>query len=528
MKPPRSIAFHLVLVFFFFFLLVIVLGLFSIGRLSDFNRVSADVRDIWLPSTRFLGDLNNFTSDFRAAEGTNLLAANAADFEANENELARLDQSIAQAQRGYERLNHSALEIELYARFQDRWSRYRTIADRIVARSPADRKSDAVQVYMTSSHEAYDAASDTLEQLTARNVSNALEASERANLAYRQARWLIGAAMVAAGLMMIAAMLYIRRSLSAPLLGLASCMRQLATNDMDIGIEGTDRGDEIGEMARSVVVFRNNAIELATTQRSLAHQASMLEEKLVQERRLAQLQSNFVSMVSHEFRTPLTIIDGHAQRLAKMDGAASSHEIGQRSSKIRGAVLRMTSLIDSLLGSTRLIDGELYFHPMNFDMRALLHEVCHLHREIAPGSQIWENFDAEPLPMEGDPKLLFQVLSNLLSNAIKYSPGGGLIKITVWTEAEQLVVSVQDHGIGIPEADLDRLFSRYYRGSNVSGIVGTGIGLYLVRMVIELHGGGIAVDSREGEGSRFTVRLPIHSPRRSAQVNAPGGIDAPK
>ena len=130
--------------------------------------------------------------------------------------------------------------------------------------------------------------------------------------------------------------------------------------------------------------------------------------------------------------------------------------------------------------------------------------------------------------MEGDPKLLFQVMSNLLSNAIIYSPGGGLIKITVWTEAEQLVVSVQDHGIGIPEADLDRLFSRYYRGSNVSGIVGTGIGLYLVRMVIELHGGDIAVESREGEGSRFTVRLPAHSPRRSDRLDAPGDIDAPK
>ena len=200
--------------------------------------------------------------------------------------------------------------------------------------------------------------------------------------------------MVTAGLMMIAALLYVRRSLSAPLLSLAACMRQLATNDMDIGIQGTERGDEIGEMARSVVVFRNNAIELATTQRSLAHQASMLERKLVQERRLAQLQSNFVSMVSHELRTPLTIIDGHAQRLAKMNDAARPHEITQRSGKIRGAVLRMTSLIDSLLGSTQIIDGELYFHPASFDMRALLHEVCHLHREIAPGSQIWENYGA--------------------------------------------------------------------------------------------------------------------------------------
>jgi len=518
MRQPKSIAFHLFLVFFFFFLLTIILGLFSIGRLSDFNRVSADIRDIWLPNTRLLGDLNNFTSDFRAAEGTNLLSTSAADFEASEKDMAGLDRSIGQAQRGYERLEHSAAEAELYARFRERWSSYRDIASRIVARSPTERKPDAVQSYMTSSRTAYDFASDALAELTERNVSNAREASERADLAYRQARRLIEAAMAVAGLMTIAALFYVRRSLSAPLLGLAACMRRLATNDRNVDIRGTERDDEIGEMARSVVVFRNNAIELAATQRSLAHQASMLEEKLAQERRLAQLQRNFVSMASHEFRTPLTIIDGHAQRLAKMKRAARPDEIGQRSGKIRGAVLRMTSLIDGLLNSTRLIDGELYFHPTSFDMRALLQEVCHLHREIAPRAQILESFGPHSLPMEGDPKLLFQVLSNLLSNAVKYSPGGGLIKVTAQTDGDEVVVSVLDHGMGIPEADLERVFSRYFRGSNVSGIVGTGVGLYLVRMVIELHGGTIGVESWEGEGSRFTVRLPVE---QSARATAP-------
>jgi two-component system, OmpR family, sensor kinase len=513
MRQIRSITSHLFLVFLVFFLLTITLGLFSIGQLSDFNLVSADIRDLWLPNTRFLGDLNNFTSDFRATEGTNLLAANAIDFDASEKEMADLDRWVAQAQHGYEHLHHSAAETTLYAQFRERWTHYRAIADETIARNPADRKPDALRIYMTSSRTAYDAASNTLAQLTERNVSNARAASERADLAYRRARWLIGAAMAVAGLTMIAALFYVRRSLSMPLLSLAACMRRLATNNTDIGIRGTDRDDEIGEMARSVVVFRNNAIELAVIQRSLVQQASTLEEKLAQERRLAQLQRNFVSMVSHEFRTPLTIIDGHAQRLAKMNDAAPPDEIGQRSEKIRSAVLRMTSLIESLLNSTQLIDGELYFHPASFDMRALLHEVCQLHREIAPGSQIWENFDARPLPMEGDSKLLFQVLSNLLSNAVKYSPRRGLITVTVQRDADEIAVCVEDHGMGIPKADLDGLFSRYHRGSNVSSIVGTGVGLYLVKMVVELHGGKIAVESREGEGSRFTIRLPMCFPR---------------
>jgi two-component system OmpR family sensor kinase len=263
MRQPKSIVFHLVMVFFFFFLLTIILGLFSIWRLSDFNRVSADIRDLWLPNTRFLGDIDNFTSDFRAAEATNLLSTSAANFDASEKEMTELDQAITQAERGYESLGHSSPETELYAQFRDQWSRYREMANRIVARSPADRKPDAVQAYMTISRAAYDAASDTLGRLTEFNVSNARAASERADLAYQQARWLIAAAMLVAGLMMIAAFLYVRHWLSAPLLGLAACMRRLATNDTEIDVRGTERGDEIGQMARSVIVFRNNAIELA-------------------------------------------------------------------------------------------------------------------------------------------------------------------------------------------------------------------------------------------------------------------------
>jgi len=531
----RSITSHLFLVFLVFFLLTFLLGLFSIAQLSDFNLVSADIREFWLPNTRILGDLNNFTSDFRAAEGTNLLAESAPDFEASEKEMTELDRLILQAQRGYEGLHHSAAETELYAQFRDQWNRYREIAGRIVTHSAADRKPTAVRTYMTTSRAAYVAANDVLEQLTARNVSNARAASERVDLTFQRARSLIGTAMAVAGLTMITALFYVRRSLSAPLLGLAACMRRLAVNDADIDIRDTKRDDEIGEMARSVVVFRNNAIELSVVQRSLAQQASMLEEKLAQERRLAQLQRNFISMVSHEFRTPLTIIDAQAQRLARMKNEALLEAIGHRTDRIRGAVRRMANLIESLLNSTRLIDGELYFHPASFDMRALLHEVCKFHREIAPGSQIWENFAAQPLPMEGDPKLLFQVLSNLLSNAIKYSPGGGLIIVKARTDAEQIVVSVQDQGMGIPEADLGGLFSRFYRGSNVSSIVGTGVGLYLAKMVVELHGGEIAVESREGKGSRFTVRLPIHavrregaaaSPRSGAQNGSDAAVDA--
>jgi signal transduction histidine kinase len=511
MMQPRSIRFHLSAVFFFFFLLIVVLGLFSITRLSDFNKVSSDIADLWLPNTRVLGDLNNFTSDFRAAEGSSLLSTSAAAMTATEREMGALDRSVAQAQLSYEQMSHDAAESDLYARFKAQWSAYRQHVDQVLALSHANRGAEAVATYMTSSRSAYDEASDTLGQLTNRNVANAQAASSRAVSAYRESIKLIGIAIGLAAVMVAAALVYIGRWISSPLLHLADRMHRLAANDTDIDIVGADRHDEIGEMARSAVVFRNNAIELMVSQRGLAQQASMLEEKLAAERHLALLQRNFVSMASHEFRTPLTIIDGHAQRLIKMTGRLRGDEIVERAGKVRAAVLRMTHLIDNLLGAARLLDGGgLYFHPAEIDMATVLHEVCQMHREIAPKSNLVEDFGSHPLPLVADRNLLSQAVSNLLSNAIKYSPGGGLITINAGAEANHIVVTVTDHGIGIPASDLGRLFERYYRGSNVSGVVGTGVGLFLVKIVVDLHGGNLAVDSEEGKGSQFIVRLPIN------------------
>jgi signal transduction histidine kinase len=386
----------------------------------------------------------------------------------------------------------------------------------MIALSRANRKAEAVAIYTSSSRAAYNAASDTLGLLTDRAVAKAQEASGRLERAYRQALWLIGLAMAIAGVMVVGALFYISRSVSAPLLHLADRMHRLAAADTNIDVPGTERRDEIGEMARATVVFRNNAIELMRSQHVLAQQASVLEEQLAQEQRLALLQRNFVSMASHEFRTPLTIIDGHAQRLIKMKDRIAGNEITERAGKVRAAVLRLTHLIDNLLNSSRLIDGGagLYYQPVEIDLAALLREVCQLHREMAPGPQLVERFGGAPLPMMGDQKLLFQAFSNLISNAVKYSPAGGAIEISAATAGGQVIVSITDHGLGIPAPDIERLFERYYRGSNVSGIVGTGVGLYLVKMVIDLHGGRIEVVSEEGVGSRFTVSLPIKSEPR--------------
>jgi two-component system OmpR family sensor kinase len=518
MAQTRSIKFHLSVVFLLVLLFVGVLGLFALWDLKDYHAITADIRDRYLPDTQYLGDLNNFTSDFRAAEATALLTTDAREAVANRAEVEQLDRRIILAQHSYEHVSHQPSETDQYADFSAKWDAYRRVADRVLALARQGKQSEATATFLTISRAAYDAASGTLGNLTENNREAANDASRNADSAYRNARWLTTFAVILAGLVVIGGLVHVRRSILRPVLDLATRMHRLAENVTGVEINGVERSDEIGEMARAVVVFRNNAIDLAVSQQALAQQASMLAEKLAHEQGLAQLQRNFVSMASHEFRTPLTIIDGHAQRLINARDRLTTEDIVDRAGKVRIAVMRMTNVIENLIDSCRLIDSDakLYFHPSEFDLTALLHELCHLHRELAPQAQIIEALSPRPLPMIGDQKLLYQVFNNIMSNAIKYSPRGGVMKVTLTADAGWVEVTVEDQGLGIPEADRERLFDRYFRGSNVSGIVGTGIGLYLVKTVVDLHGGAISVESKEGEGSSFHVRLPMVLPAQSA------------
>ena len=186
MRQAHSIRFHLTAVFLLFFLLVVALGIFSIWHLSNFNRLSNEVAQVWLPNTRAVGDLSNFTSDFRAFEGSNLLSSDPAEIAATEKQMADLDRSIAEAERGFEGIGRDAAEDPLYSRFKRRWNEYRAVVNQIVMLSRTNRKAEALAIYRGASRAAYDAASDALGLLTDQAVANAQAASDRLGVAYRQ------------------------------------------------------------------------------------------------------------------------------------------------------------------------------------------------------------------------------------------------------------------------------------------------------------------------------------------------------
>jgi hypothetical protein len=209
---------------------VIVLGLESLSSLSYFNEASAQIRDRWLPSTRALGDLNNFTTDFPAAEGALLRAHSASEKAAIERQMADLDRNISAAQRAYEQIRHDAAEDDLYGRFEVSWSRYRSIVARSESLSFGTVGMETTSPGETSSKSAYDTASNTLGMLTDLNVTSAREASERSDLAYSHARRRIALTIFLAGLLVAGAMVYVRRSISAPIVDLAERMLRVAAS----------------------------------------------------------------------------------------------------------------------------------------------------------------------------------------------------------------------------------------------------------------------------------------------------------
>jgi two-component system OmpR family sensor kinase len=518
--PPHSLRIRLYSVVALLFMLVIGLGFFGFARLSAVNHVSEVIRNHWLRDTRILGDISNYMSDYRAAEATRLLSSTPAEYAASEKEIAALDATVAGSQHAYEEITQGPSETALYAKFAEQWAAYKTVAAQVIALSRTGRTSEAVALYNTISRRAFDLSSDTLSRLTDQTVLKARQDSDRAADTYRRARTMIVTAMLLAASLLFSVVTYVVRRILAPILKLATCMHALADHNTEIAIPSVERDDEIGEMARAVAVFRDNAVTLANSQRRLIEQAAILEEGLENERRLTAQQRDFVSMTSHEFRTPLTIVDAHAQRLIKMSERLDPRDIAERGARIRSAVQRITNIMDSLLSASRLLDGQVVFHPTEFDPCVLLRDACQVHRDATRGVVINEDISPLPATIHGDPKLLFHAFSNLISNAIKYSPAGSPIDVVARQEPGRLAVQVRDHGIGIPERDRSRLFERYFRGSNATAVAGTGVGLHLVSMVVTLHQGEVFAESLEGVGSRFIVHLPTS--RMDASEASPG------
>jgi PAS domain S-box-containing protein len=235
-----------------------------------------------------------------------------------------------------------------------------------------------------------------------------------------------------------------------------------------------------------------------------------LRVSLEKEKELNELKSRFISMTSHEFRTPLSTILSSSELLEHYSYKWTQEKQLTHLHRIQTSVHRMTEMLDDILVSGKAEAGKLEYKPSLFDLvqycRQLVEEVRLNLRSKHLISFISEY---ESMSCYMDEKLLGHILSNLLSNAIKYSADQSLVKFRLASEDAQVVFEIEDEGIGIPEEDLPHLFESFHRAGNVGNILGTGLGLAIVKKCVDIYQGQIFVHSKMGVGTKFTVKIPL-------------------
>ncbi|HEY9695373.1 MAG TPA: ATP-binding protein [Oculatellaceae cyanobacterium] len=234
-----------------------------------------------------------------------------------------------------------------------------------------------------------------------------------------------------------------------------------------------------------------------------------LRQSLEKEKELSALKSRFVTMTSHEFRTPMSTILSSTELLEHFSHKLSTEKKAQHFQRIQSAIKNMTQLLDDVLVFGKAEAGKLELKPVCFDLKVFCQDLVEEMR-LNAGSQYSMSFVAngDDTNVFMDEKILHQILNNLLSNAIKYSPEGGKINFELVCENNLAIFTIKDQGIGIPKSEQVQLFNSFYRGSNVGGISGTGLGLAIVKKCVDLQGGLITLNSEVGLGTTFTVTIP--------------------
>jgi signal transduction histidine kinase len=255
------------------------------------------------------------------------------------------------------------------------------------------------------------------------------------------------------------------------------------------------------------------------------HQTELVIRKaLEQEKEKIKIKSNFVSIVSHEFRNPLSNISTCTDLLMNYGHKLTDAKKNEYMSHIQTSVKHLDDLLSDVLLMSKAEVVTCQFKPAPLDLEnfaknlvaqmqlnaSQMHNITlTIHSGATPGNLSF-------LPQKKqfpylDEKLLRHILTNLLSNAIKYSPQGGTVSLEIFCLSGEVIFRIQDEGIGIPEADQENLFSSFQRGSNVGSIPGNGLGLAIVKNYVDLHGGEISVASKVGVGTTFIVSLPLNS-----------------
>ncbi len=265
------------------------------------------------------------------------------------------------------------------------------------------------------------------------------------------------------------------------------------------------------EMLDGVVDFAGKSVELVTAIdiTDYKHAESEVRQALEQAKKLSELRERFVSMLCHQFRTPLNIVSFSADLLKRHLHQWNGDKNRSYLDLIQVAVHQISQLLDEVLLFGKAEAAKLECQRRSVDLQQFCRDIT-AQMQLVSDQQKSINFITPGNCSTAylDPKLLHHILTNLLSNAIKYSPAASTVTFELCCQGENVIFKVKDAGIGIPVVDQQQIFEAFYRGSNVDSIPGTGLGLSIVKTLVEIHGGQISVQSEIGVGTTFTVMLP--------------------
>jgi len=260
--------------------------------------------------------------------------------------------------------------------------------------------------------------------------------------------------------------------------------------------------EELEKQVKNRTLILEEAIE------ELEKTKKELHNSLIKEKELNELKTRFVSMASHEFRTPLTTMLSSLSLITKY--AEQNDKVNQtkHTNRIKDSIHNLTDILNDFLSLSKLEEGKINNMPENFNIHDFISEVCSEMQSFASNGQKINYIHQGNSMVLLDKKLLKNVLFNLISNAVKFSPEKGDIEIDSHVLNSTIKISVKDHGIGIPANDQKHLFERFYRANNATHIQGTGLGLSIVAKYAELINGTIHFDSKENQGTKFTIIIP--------------------
>ncbi|OKL40419.1 hybrid sensor histidine kinase/response regulator [Pontibacter flavimaris] len=249
--------------------------------------------------------------------------------------------------------------------------------------------------------------------------------------------------------------------------------------------------------------------KLEQTNRSLEEAQQEIQKALQKERELNELKSRFVTIASHEFRTPLSTVLSSASLVSKYKTEQDDEKRQKHVDRIKSAVSNLTTILNDFLSISRIEEGRIYNVPSTFSLKPFVREIVEEMRGyLKKGQKIDYRHTGDHDTVTIDKQLLKNILLNLLSNGSKYSTEGKTVIFTTALEQDTLTITVQDQGIGIPKVDQAHLFTPFFRAQNVTNIQGTGLGLNIVKRYVEIMNGSMEYDSELDKGTTFTITFP--------------------